>query len=135
MPVLPAELMELGQSFCFAEPFGRSVLCCRCRSQLVICSHIVQKLTNSIHPIKSTLASIQNTSCCFFSSFSFLTVGGEDTRERCKRGLLRGELVCISWLFPCCSPVVTETHCFPQGNTINPRGITLYIPFLLPYPR
>lgn len=38
LPVLPAEPMEVGQSFCSAEPFGRSVLRCRRRSQLVICA-------------------------------------------------------------------------------------------------
>lgn len=38
LPVLLTELMEVGQSFCSAEPFGRLALRCHCRSQLVICA-------------------------------------------------------------------------------------------------
>jgi len=38
LSVLPTELMKVGQCFCLAEPFGRSVPCCRCRSQLIICA-------------------------------------------------------------------------------------------------
>lgn len=74
-PALPAELLEVGQSFCFAEPPGRSVLRhCHCLSSVPRGRHIIQKLTNSIHLIKSALASVQNPFSCFFLFFFFLFI-------------------------------------------------------------
>lgn len=108
--------------------------------------HVVQKLTHSIHLIKSTLAFIQNSSHCFFffffplsfgccvcRFFLFPTLSGKEMQEkRDERGLLRGELVFIFWLFPHCSPDIMEMLCLPHGKVTSPHGISPYVPFLPP---
>lgn len=52
--------------------------------------------------------------------------------KRDERGLLRGELVFIFWLFPHCSPDITEMLCLPHGKVTSPHGISPYVPFLPP---